>query len=239
MNRAALASFAAIVALAPLGCSGPPTTSNADGNEQDDTEAHLAPLHDRAFYEALATHAGVTLHGQAIVVGLRGISREGVRHEVHTQKTFDDVLAVLKADGTVVELRASTHPWFTTSTAAPDVNADGQGDVGMIKPGRYHAVPRPGRLLAGQPTFHILTTQGADKLPGWRDTNHDGVYDDAERAASDAHGDMITAVLFHEGGPAAPAPIGCQVLDAVAIKTFIASVGGSGAEIDYVLADAF
>jgi hypothetical protein len=232
------ASLAALLALAvaPLGCSAAPTDTG--GTESADTEGQLPPLHDRAFYEAIASGAGVTLHGQPVVVGLRGMSREGVRHEVRTQKTFDDVLAVLKQDGTVVELHASTHPWFTTSTAAPDVDGDGRGDVGMIKPGRYHAVPRPGRLLAGEPTFHILTPDGSDRLPGWRDTNHDGIYDDGERTASDDRHDVITAVLFHEGGPAAPAPIGCQVLDAVAIKDFIADVGGSGAEIDYVLADA-
>ena len=233
--RATLAALL-VVAAAPLGCSGSP--SETAGNEAADTEAQLPPLHDRAFYEQIATGAGVTLHGQAVVVGLRGISREGVHHDAHTAKTFDDVLAVLKADGTVVELHASTHPWFTTSTAAPDVDGDGRGDVGMIKPGRYHAVPRPGRTLAGQPTFHILTVEGSDRLPGWRDTNHDGTYDATERAASEARHDGVTAVLFHEGGPAAPAPIGCQVLDAVAIKSFVDAVGGSSAEIDYVLTDA-
>lgn len=223
--------------LTATGCSASASSSPA-GNEEADTEATFGPLHDRAFYEQIATGAGVTLHGQAVVVGVRGMSRSGAHHDVHTQKTFDDVVAVLKADGTVLELPAATHPWFTTSTAAPDVDGDGRGDVGMIRPGRYHAVPRPGRLLAGQPTFHIQTVEGSDKLPGWRDTNHDGVYDDAERKASETRHDALGAVLFHEGGPGAPAPIGCQVLDAVAIKTFVTAIGGAGADIDYVLVDA-
>ncbi len=230
-------SAAVLLASALLGCSGGGANGAATGDEQDETSAS-PPLHDRAFYEAIATGAGVVMTGQAVVVGLRGISREGVRHDAHTQKTFDDVIAVLTADGKVIELPGSTHPWFTTSTAAPDVDGDGHPDVGMIRPGRYRAEPRPGRLLAGQPTFHIVTVAGSDRIPGWRDTNHDGVYDDAERAASESRKDALSAVLFHEGGPAAPAPIGCQVLDAHAIKTFIAAVGGPGAQIDYVLADA-
>jgi hypothetical protein len=43
--------------------------------------------------------------------------------------------------------------------------------------------------------------------------------------------------LFHRGDGGAPAPIGCQVLDAQGIGRFVAAVGGAGARFEYVLVD--
>jgi hypothetical protein len=197
----------------------------------------LPALHDRAFYASVAEGAGVDT-SRTFVVGLRGVSRDGTRHDVRTLQKFDDVVAVV-SPGAVVEMAASTHPWFARSSAAPDVNGDGVGDVGMIRPGRYHAEPRPpARDLAGAPTFHVLNPAGTEGLPGWRDTNHDGIYDDAEKRASEARGDTLTDVLFHQGGAGAPAPIGCQVLGAGDVRAFVAALGGRNTTFEYVLVDA-
>ena len=82
-----------------------------------------------------------------------------------------------------------------------------------------------------------VTQRGQGKLPGWRDTNHDGILSDAERAKSEQRGDGLTDVLFHQGEGGAPAAVGCQVLPASAIRAFTAAVGGPRARFRYVLVD--
>lgn len=234
--------------LAPIACLAPILALGCTGGADDEPWAvcegkcdggALPALYDPAFYADLATEAGLVPGTRPIVIGLRGIARDGSLHDTITTPAYDDVIAVLRPDGTVLELPASTHPWFTDSAHAPDADGDGVPDVGMIRPGRYRAEPRPAsRDLAGAPTFHILAPTGSDRLPGWRDTDHDGTYDDAERAASELRGDALTAVLFHQGGAGAPPAIGCQVLDATSLRAFVTAVGGRNARFDYVLVDA-
>ena len=78
---------------------------------------------------------------------------------------------------------------------------------------------------------------GVGKLPGWRDTDHDGVLTAAERAASERRTDGLTDVLFHQGEGGAPAAVGCQVLPASSIGAFTKAVGGARARFRYVLVD--
>jgi hypothetical protein len=194
-------------------------------------------LHDRAFYVEVAESAGIDPQ-RTFVVGLRGVARDGTHHEVRSRQRFDDVVAVVTPTS-VLELAASTHPWFARSSAPPDVAHDGIGDVGILRPGTYHAVARPpSRDLGGAPTFHVLTSAGQEGLPGWRDTNHDGVYDEGERSRSEERGDLLTAILFHRGGGGAPPPIGCQVLSRADLERFVEALGGRDADFDYVLIDA-
>jgi hypothetical protein len=105
----------------------------------------------------------------------------------------------------------------------------------MIRPGVYDVTPRD-RLIAGAASFAV-TQHGRGKLPGWRDTNHDGLLSDDERAASEARADGLTDVLFHQGEGGAPPAVGCQVLPASAIGAFTAAVGGARARFVYVLVD--
>jgi len=105
----------------------------------------------------------------------------------------------------------------------------------MIRPGVYDVAGRD-RTIAGQPSYAV-TKNGQGKLPGWRDTNHDGTLTDAERAASEHRSDGLTDVLFHQGEGGAPAAVGCQVLPASAIRAFVTAVGGPRARFRYVLVD--
>jgi hypothetical protein len=236
--RAATCLLASMLAVSACAVADPDGAYDGTSCEKCDGPG-LPALHDRAFYEAIASDAGVALGVGPIVIGLRGVARDGSYHDTHSTASFDDVIAVLPPSGSVIELAAATHPWFTTSEMSPDVDGDGHRDVGMIRPGRYRAESRPpSRDIAGQPTFHIVTVAGSDKLPGWRDTNHDGTFDDTERATSEARGDTLGAVLFHQGGAGAPAAIGCQVFSATSIKSFVTAVGGRSATLDYVLVDA-
>ncbi|MBL8613572.1 MAG: hypothetical protein JNL38_39905 [Myxococcales bacterium] len=233
---AALAAAFAVLAGATVGCA---PADESDPSEPGEGESVAALSEAYTAWSALADSRGLrATPGRARVIGLRGQDTAGRLHDTRVARVFDDALVVLTADGRAVTLAASTHPWETSSPHSPDVDGDGAGDVGMLAPGRYLAVARPAsRDIAGLPTWHVLTTGAVDGLPGARNTDHDAVYSDAERAASSRRGDKLTAILFHKGGEGAPAAIGCQVLDAAGVKKLAALVAGRD-RFDYLLIDA-
>jgi hypothetical protein len=219
------------VALAMLaaGCAG-------EGVGADEALATSDAYADLVTALAGEVHRG----GLVTVLGVRGQDVLGERRETSATRAYDDHVVVLDLDGRAWMLPAATHPWERTSTQAPDVDRDGAGDVGMIRPGVYLASARPAsRNIAGSATYHLTVAgRSDDRIPGWRDTDHDGVHSPAEQSASEARGDALTAVLFHRGGAAAPAAIGCQVLDEQAMRQLTELVGGPRASFNYVLVDA-
>jgi hypothetical protein len=214
------------------------------GGKTDDVGALAAPEDSRdptrfSYWADKARAAGIDINiARTVVFGVRGQAVDGSMHEVRSVTRYDDTLVVVTSDGWVRTFLGSTHPFVAASRQPPDADGDGLPDVGMIRPGRYHATARPSaRDIAQLPTFSVLTAMRAQEIPGWRDTNHDGVFDDAERAASMARGDFLTAILFHSGGPGAPEAIGCQVQPPSGFRRFVAVVGGATAEFEYVLLD--
>jgi hypothetical protein len=176
--------------------------------------------------------------GQATVIGMRGITIDGVAHATTSTRAYDDLFVVLTKDRRVLLLAGATHPFETRMPAGsgvPDVNRDGVPDVGMIAAGTYLAVGRgAARLTAGLPAYDVR--QGdTGALPGFRDTDHDGSFGDAERALSLNEGHTLTSVLFHHAGDGAPRVVGCQVLAPEDMKKLTAGVGGAGASFEYVL----
>ncbi len=188
-------------------------------------------------YAALATRHGMPPKAdRPLVIGIRGRDVKGRLHDTQVARVLDDTLVVLTPDKRAVVLAVSTHPWETEASDVPDVDRDGRGDVGMIRPGKYVAVRREAsRNIAGAPTYRVTTAAGSDRLPGWRNTDHDDAYSAAERAASESRGDVLTAVLFHQAGAGAPPAIGCQVLDADGIRRLATE---TGSRFDYLLVDA-
>lgn len=176
----------------------------------------------------------VCADGKPTVLGLRGLSRDGNQHDTSSARAYDDTFVVLTPDGHVREFSGATHPGQNRSTMSPDVTGDGVGDVGMIRPGNYQVVPNGAH--AGAASFHVRTTGGSGNLSGWRDTNQDGRFSDAERAASDRRGDTLSGVLFHQGGTGAPTSIGCQTMSPSTYSAFLDAVGGRG--FSYTLVDA-
>jgi hypothetical protein len=210
------------IALAALlvGCTAGP----AEDDEASSDNALGGTDFDR--YAQIARDNGVEVDGStAVVIGLRNGG--------NYVKAFDESFVVLSTDGTATTFHASTHPFQNSAPGVPDVDHDGKADVGEIKPGVYDATPR-GQLVAGQPSWNV-SFQGDGHVPGWRDTNHDGVLDDDERAASEKRKDTLTDVLFHQGDNGSPPVVGCQVLPSTAIKDFTKAVGGARARFRYVL----
>ncbi len=195
--------------------------------------------------------------GRPTVLGIRGMNTDGEQHPTTFRGGrggYNDTFVVLTADGHVHELRGATHPGQSRSSAAPDVDGSAQragidretlrndaqarnrhGDVGMIRPGNYEVVPNGPH--AGADSFHVRTSEGSGRIPGWRDTNHSGTLSDAERAASEQRGDNLTEILFHQGG-SGPVSIGCQTMPPEEHRRFTQLVGGRRASFNYTLVDA-
>jgi hypothetical protein len=222
-------------ALALGGCGA----SSGDAESTDEGAASALGADAWRAYGDLARAGGLDPDAadsaRASVIGLRGGAHDGASHATTYVLAFDDTFAVMTSDHRVLRFRGSTHPFQNTAPGVPDVDGDGVPDVGMIRPGVYDAGARD-RLVAGQPSWAV-TQNGSGKLPGWRDTDHDGVLDDGERAASERRGDTLTDVLFHQGEGGAPPAVGCQVLPASAMRAFTAAVGGGRASFRYVLVD--
>jgi|GEM_PF-1996198 len=232
--------LAAQVLAAGAGCASPASNDGAD----ETAEAAPTALGSDAYriYGDLARESGAAPSpGSVTVLGLRGLSYDGDVHDTRYAHAFDDTLVVLRADGSVERFPASTHPFELEGVpGVPDVDGDRVADVGMIRPGVYDVAGRD-RTIAGAASYavtrHASTASSAGKLPGWRDTDHDGVLTEAERAASEHRSDGLTDVLFHQGEGGAPAAVGCQVLPKTAIGAFTAAVGGPRARFRYVLVE--
>ena len=168
----------------------------------------------------------------------------GVRVAKGVSRSYQDMFYVLSPDKTVVSFKGSTVPGQNIGSAedgVPDVNRDGEPDVGMLAPGNFVAKTHP---FEGKAAFQILLAnkdpkkKPVDGLPTWRDTNHDGIYSDDEIAASQARGDKSTGVLFHGGADEIhPESVGCMNLQPSQLLAFVAAVGGANATFNYTLVD--
>lgn len=178
----------------------------------------------------------VNPNGQATVLGLRGLSRgrDGA-HDTGSTRAYDDTFVVLQ-NGRAYELRGATHPGQLRSSLSPDVNRDGVGDVGMIAPGNYTATPNGPHN--GAPSWHVKRPSGNDRIPGYRDTNGDGRFSEAERAASERRNDTLGDILFHQGFGDRPKSIGCLTMSPATFQDFMRHVGGSGRAFNFTLVDA-
>lgn len=191
----------------------------------------------RHYAEIVRRNGGeVNPGGKPTVLGLRGLSRDGV-HDTGSTRAYDDTFVVLQPNGTAYEFRGATHPGQLRSTLAPDVSGDRVGDVGMMNPGNYVAVPNGDHN--GAASYHVTRPSGNGHLPGVRDTNGDGRFTDAERDASAARRDTVSAILFHQGYSDRPKSIGCQTLAPREYARFMEALGGRTASFNYTLVDAY
>lgn len=161
-----------------------------------------------------------------VVLGIRGVDRNGTTHETRNQNAYDDTMVVLNRNGSVTEIRGNTHAGQRTSSL---VSA-----VGMIRSGNFDVVPngvRPGKDL-GLPSFHVRTQSGSGNIPGIRDRNADGRFQQSEIDRRDT----MTEILFHPGRDGSLSSIGCQTMPPAEYRRFLQAVGRQG--FSYTLVDA-
>jgi peptidoglycan hydrolase-like protein with peptidoglycan-binding domain len=169
--------------------------------------------------------------GKPTVLGIRGMDINGNRHATTSARAYDDTFVVLTADRRVMEVRGATHAGQNTSSLSRDNN--GTRGVGMINPGNFTA--RPNGNHNGAPSFHV-TDNGRGNIAGVRDTNGDGRFSDAERAASARRGDSLTGILFHQGFANSPKSIGCLTLSPSDWQRVLGRVGNRGFSFSLVQA---
>jgi hypothetical protein len=205
---------------------------------------------DRVYehYRALCAASGFEPRAdRPTLLAIRGVWLHGRRpHPVRHVPLYDDAFVLLRSGEAPFAFRGATHPYQARSGAAPDVDGDGEKDVGMIRPDTYLL-----RLQSSSPPiFNLLTQRGSGRIPAYRDTDHDARIDDAEKQASSARtagaqvepgiGAYATEVLLHPGYDALQAKdrrpfssIGCQTASVESLQRVLAA----GKTLDYVLAD--
>jgi hypothetical protein len=235
-------ALAMALAASSFACASADDASGSQDDFELQAEVAVTGTAEHDAWAAFIRKNGGHVHpgGRATVVSLRGFSSERIRHEVRSERVWNELFVILTTDGRALLLSGSTHPWESASKSAPDANADGVPDVGMVRPGEYLAHGRgTERLTGGLPAYEVMSTAGSGFIPSYRDTNHDGVFDSQEIARSTTRGDRMSAVLFHRsGGGGAPAAIGCQVFDEAAMADVVVAVGGASARFNYLLVDA-
>lgn len=205
-----------------------------------------------AHYKSLCERLDQPLiSGRPLLLAYRGVAlRAGATHPLINHQEYDDSFVLLSQQNgvaTVREFAGATHPYQTFTSAAPDANHDGTPDVGTIRPGRYVLERRD--QDPKHPVLLVKRTATDDRIPTWRDLNHDGFISDNEKAASAAHtsgaqaaadiGDFSTAVLMHPGFTTMQAngkpfsSIGCQT----ARVEDVHAVAASAPSLDYLLLD--
>jgi len=191
--------------------------------------ANMTPEQKFDHYSDIVRRNGGTVNanGQATVLGIRGMSRDGTVHNTGSTRAYDDTFVVLK-NGQAFEYSGATHAGQNTSSLVDS--------VGMIRPGNYRAAPNGPHN--GAPSYHV-TNNGNNRVAGYRDTNGDGRFSDAERRASEQRGDTMGEILFHQGFSDRPKSIGCLTLSPTQYADFMRRVGGSGASYNFSLVDAY
>jgi hypothetical protein len=230
--RALLRACAGLSLLIAASCSAGDGSDDAEGS----APAELRSDRVDAWLD-VAARAGARPLAEAktIVIGLRGYELGNGLHDTKAQKSFDDTFVVLRDGKSSLVFAGSTHPFEQRGTSGvPDVNGDGQSDVGMVRPGLYRTT-RLSKIIDLAPVFWVKTATGSDKLPAWRDLDHDGVVSDDERARSEQRQNTVDSILFHVGSDAAPKAVGCQVSTRAVLRA-LADAAPDG--FDYVLVDA-
>lgn len=181
-----------------------------------------------AYYKGLVEANGGQCQGTTLL-GLRGISPDGVRHDsAENTGPYNDTFVLLSpaaepsGQPTVKEFLGSTHAGQKASSISPN-------GVAQIRPGSYTTVPNgpfhdmPSwhvvRLNASGPVTPVVEhpTSSPDEgeahgngpapespddpgnIPCWRDINKDGYLQASEKRAAEQKGVFATEILIHNG----------------------------------------
>lgn len=177
-------------------------------------------------YAAMVKAAGGKLDEKnPTVLGLRGLSLDGSRHNSgRNTGSDDDTFVVLGRDKagkpTVSELHGATHAATPRGSIA--------GGVAQLRPGNYEVNRREN--YHGHEAWAV---GGGGNVPVYRDGNRDGVISEAEKAAAVRNKTTGDGILFHFDRHSS---IGCQTLPVDQLKKLKAAVNGGN--FHYTLIDA-
>jgi hypothetical protein len=175
----------------------------------------IASLH----WHELAARAGAVNHPLArpCLLAIRGAAPgDQVTHELEHKPSppYRDTGVLYVPGEEPLVFPMTTTAYQRDSKASPDVDRDGRGDVGSIRPGRYVLH----NLRAGaEVTFHVKRPDGSDRIPAWRDFDHSGTLTPEEMQRSEdaragqqvgAEGTYATSILLHGGMDEPPGPNG-------------------------------
>ncbi|MCB9638266.1 MAG: peptidoglycan-binding protein [Myxococcales bacterium] len=153
-------------------------------------------------------------------------------------RSYSGETAVFRAEnGHLVEvsgdpMRSASHPGQFRSTASPDVNGDGRGDVAHIRTGVYDYSTR----LGGKGGNRYNPIDDGQFRNSARDVNGNGVIDGSEVDRNYS----ASAIQIHMGNSNSPSSIGCQTMPPNDYSRFqqairSANTGGQGS-FTYILA---
>ncbi len=186
-----------------------------------------------------------------VLIGIRGAKLgDPEDHPLHCVPQYDDCYVLCSPGSMQSVLRGALHSYQANSKLSPDVDHDGRGDVGTIRPGRF--VLRHDPNSAPYPVFFVTAPNGSGNLPCWRDVDHDQLISDADKAFSEAarggpqedeRGCYSTQVLLHTGydGPAdSPhhSSISCLTMPLSALTIVWHEAQKYGGELDCFIVDA-
>jgi hypothetical protein len=178
--------------------------------------------------------------------GVRPFATE--THELMHSPEYDDTGVLLYPGDAPIVFPMASHAYQARSRLSPDVNRDGQGDVGSIRPGRYVLHD----LGTEECIFHVRNPDGSDRLPCWRDFNGDRFLSAEEMRRSEAlrtgaqvgaDGTWADSILLHGGLDSPPDAkhrysIGCLTAPLARRDMLRRRAKLHGGEIDLVLANA-
>ncbi|MBS2040869.1 peptidoglycan-binding protein [bacterium] len=177
-------------------------------------------------YAAMVKAAGGKLDEKnPTVLGLRGLSLDGSRHDSgRNTGSNDDTFVVLGRDKagkpTVTELHGATHAATSKGKIA--------GGVAQLRPGNYEVNRR--HDYHGHEAWAV---GGGGNVPVYRDANRDGRISEAEKAAAVRNKTTGDGILFHFDRQSS---IGCQTLPVDQLEKLNAAVRGGN--FHYTLIDA-
>jgi hypothetical protein len=203
----------------------------------------LLRLHDKV-------PAGFVLE-RPLLIAIRGAAPgDEQTHALHAKPVYDDAFCLVQKTTMPMLFPGATHSYQLDSKLSPDVDGDGRGDVGSIRPGRLVLTDRGAQPY---PIFEVSLPNGDKLIPCWRDTGkHDGVIDDAERERAEtatkgpqvnATGYYSTAVLMHTGWDAPPdsehrSSISCLTANFRHLDVMRDAARHSEGKLDCILIDA-
>lgn len=184
------------------------------------------------------------------LICLRGVRPFAVdTHDIEHAPEYDDSGVLLYPGDAPIVFPMASHAYQARSRLSPDVDRDGLGDVGSIRPGRYVLQD----LGDAECIFSVRMPDGSDRIPCWRDFDGNRFIslDEVGRSESlrsgaqvGAAGTWADSILLHGGLDSPPSAkhrssIGCLTANLAARELLRLRARAHAGTIDLALENAW